>query len=78
MSVPIGDLSDRFGRPPTLRIAAVLCCIAIGALAFVRHGRIRMCAECSFPWLGCGPSFFWSPKNLASGVNGARAIVNVP
>jgi MFS family permease len=35
LSVPIGGLADRFGRLPTIRIAAVLCVLSIGALACV-------------------------------------------
>jgi MFS family permease len=35
VSVPIGGLADRFGRLRTMRIAAVLCVISVGALAFV-------------------------------------------
>jgi MFS family permease len=34
-SVPIGGLADRFGRLPTIRIAAALCIVSIGALAYV-------------------------------------------
>jgi MFS family permease len=35
VSVPIGGLADRFGRLPTIRIAACLCVVSIGALAYV-------------------------------------------
>lgn len=35
VSVPIGGLVDRFGRLPTIRIAAFLCALAMAALAFV-------------------------------------------
>lgn len=35
VSVPIGGLADRFGRLPTIRIAACLCMLSVGALAFV-------------------------------------------
>jgi MFS family permease len=34
VSVPIGGLADRFGRLPTIRIAACLCVISVGALAY--------------------------------------------
>jgi MFS family permease len=36
VSVPIGGLADRFGRLPTIRVAAVLCTVSIAALALVR------------------------------------------
>lgn len=36
VSIPIGGLADRFGRLPTIRVAAILCVLSIGALAFVR------------------------------------------
>lgn len=35
VSVPIGGLADRFGRLPTIRIAAALCVVSIAALAYV-------------------------------------------
>ncbi len=35
VSVPIGGLADRFGRLPTIRIAACLCVLSVGMLAFV-------------------------------------------
>jgi len=35
VSVPIGGLADRFGRLRTIRIAACLCVLSIGALAYV-------------------------------------------
>ncbi len=35
VSVPIGGLADRFGRLPTIRIAACLCMLSVGALAYV-------------------------------------------
>jgi MFS family permease len=35
VSVPIGGLADRFGRLPTIRVAAALCALSIGALAYV-------------------------------------------
>lgn len=35
VSVPIGGLTDRFGRLPTIRIAAFLCAVAMTLLAFV-------------------------------------------
>jgi MFS family permease len=35
VSVPIGGLADRFGRLPTIRIAAALCVLSVGALAYV-------------------------------------------
>jgi MFS family permease len=34
-SVPIGGLTDRFGRLPTIRIAAVVCALAMIGLSFV-------------------------------------------
>src|SRR5471030_1925835 len=34
-SVPIGGLADRFGRLPTVRIAAVVCGLAMMSLSFV-------------------------------------------
>lgn len=35
VSVPIGGLADRFGRLPTIRLAAALCCLSVAALALV-------------------------------------------
>ena len=35
VSIPIGGLADRFGRLPTIRIAAALCVVSIAALSFV-------------------------------------------
>jgi MFS family permease len=35
VSVPIGGLADRFGRLPAIRIAACLCVVSVGALAYV-------------------------------------------
>jgi MFS family permease len=32
---PIGGLADRFGRLPTIRLAACLCVLSVGALAYV-------------------------------------------
>jgi len=34
VSVPIGGLGDRFGRLPTIRLAACLCVVSVGALAY--------------------------------------------
>jgi MFS family permease len=36
VSVPVGGLADRFGRLPTIRIAACLCVTSVGALAFIQ------------------------------------------